>query len=230
MVNYKSKYGAEEETKMFFQKVYGWMFFALIISASAAYLVANSETLISLIFGYRLIFYGLLILELVFVIALSGWIKRMSAATATLLFLLYSVTTGLTLSVIFLIYTSASIALVFAITAGMFGIMSIYGFVTKKDLTTLGQILVMALIGIILASVVNLFLNNGALDFIVSIIGVVIFTGLTAYDVQKIKNHNILGNHGTDEDKKEAIIGALALYLDLINMFLSLLRLFGKKR
>ena len=164
------------------------------------------------------------------VIVLAGFVKKVSANTATLLFILYSFVTGLTLSVIFLVYTINSINLVFFITAGMFGIMSFLGYTTKTDLTKFGPILLMGLLGIIIAGFLNFIFKNSMLDFIITIIGVIIFTALTAYDVQRIKKTNILGNEGTDEDKKEAIIGALTLYLDFINLFLKLLRLTGKRR
>jgi FtsH-binding integral membrane protein len=145
-------------------------------------------------------------------------------------FIIYSIVSGLTLSVIFLVYTIASIIATFFITAGVFGAMSAYGYFTKRDLTTMGNLLIMALLGLIIASVVNLFYFNSLLDWVITYAGVVIFVGLTAYDTQKIKNGNIIGNAGTDEDKKEAIMGALTLYLDFINLFLKLLRIFGKKK
>ncbi len=219
-----------EETAAFFQKVYGWMCFALLLSALAAYLVVSSEALFNIILGTPYLIFILIILELVVVVWISGWIQKMSATLAKVLFILYALLTGITLSVIFLVYTIESISLTFLATAGMFGIMSFYGFVTKRDLTNWGAVLFMGLIGIILASVVNLFLGNSNLDIAISIIGVIIFTGLTAYDVQKIKEHNIIGNDGTDEDTKESILGALRLYLDFINLFLQLLKFMGKRR
>ena len=219
-----------DETRNFFQKVYAWMSFALLISGATAFYVASSEQMIRAIFGNPILFFGLIILQLALVIGLVFLVKKISASLATFMFIFYSFITGLTLSVIFLIYTLASITQVFFITAGMFAAMSVYGFTTKKDLTGLGQMLIMALIGLIIASIVNIFWQNSMFDFILSVIGVLIFTGLTAYDTQKIKKNNIIGNDGTDEDRKEAIMGALTLYLDFINLFLHLLRLLGKRR
>lgn len=225
-LNYKE----EQETQRFFTKVFSWMFLGLLISGITAYYVAVTPILIQFIFSSPIIFIGLLIFELILVIVLAGFVKKVSANTATLLFILYSFVTGLTLSVIFLVYTINSINLVFFITAGMFGIMSFLGYTTKTDLTKFGPILLMGLLGIIIAGFLNFIFKNSMLDFIITIIGVIIFTALTAYDVQRIKKTNILGNEGTDEDKKEAIIGALTLYLDFINLFLKLLRLTGKRR
>lgn len=219
-----------EETKRFFQKVYAWMFLGLIISGVTAFWVASDESLYKIILFNKIIFFSLLIGELLLVMSLVWLVKRISANLAILMFAIYCFVTGLTLSVIFLVYTIESIGQVFFITAGMFGIMSVYGYFTKKDLTTMGQLALMGLIGIIIAGVINIFMKNSMLDFIISCIGVVIFVALTAYDTQKIKKTNIIGNEGTDEDMKESIMGALTLYLDFINLFLKLLRLFGKRR
>jgi uncharacterized protein len=158
-------------------------------------------------------------------------IQKMSAMTATIVFVLYSILNGVTLSAIFFVFTADSISNVFFITAGTFAAMSAYGYFTKKDLTKLGSILIMALIGLIIASVVNIFLNSEMLYWISSYVGVLIFVGLIAYDTQKLKKLNVVvGNEGTDDDKKEAIVGALTLYLDFINLFLFLLRIFGRRR
>lgn len=221
---------AVEETRKFFQKVYAWMFAGLAVSGITAYVVALNPSFYEAILSNKFIFYSLLIGELAMVLGLVVLIRKISANTAIFLYFLYCFTTGLTLSVIFLIYTFSSIGMVFFITAGMFGVMSTYGYITKKDLTEIGQVLMMGLFGIIIASLVNLFYGNPRLDYIISIIGVIIFTGLTAYDTQKIRNTNILGNEGTPEDLKESIMGALTLYLDFINLFLKLLRLFGRRR
>lgn len=218
------------ETKTFFQKVYAWMFVGLIISGVTAYIVAVNPSVYETILFNKPIFYSLLIGTVIMVLGLVALIRKISAGLATFLFLLYCFTTGLTLSVIFLVFTIESIGMVFFITAGMFGIMSIYGYVTKRDLTEIGQVLIMGLFGIVIASVVNLFYSNPAIDYAVSIIGVIVFTGLTAYDTQKIKKTNIIGNKGTPEDFKESIMGALTLYLDFVNLFLDLLHLFGKRR
>lgn len=219
-----------EETRRFFQKVYGWMFLGLIISGITAYWVASDPSLYKFILLNEGIFYSLLIGELALVFGLVWLMKRISANIAIFMFLLYCFMTGLTLSVIFLVFTIESIGLAFFITACMFGVMSIYGYFTKTDLTQIGQVLIMGLFGIIIAGLVNLFLRNTLIDYIVSFIGVIIFTGLTAYDTQKIKKINIIGNEGTPEDTKESIMGALELYLDFVNLFLSLLRLLGKRR
>ncbi len=218
------------ETKRFFVKVYSWMSMALVITGLMAYKTTTTPELIRFIFGERFVFFGLLILELVLVGVLVGAVRKMSAMTATIVFILYSLLNGLTLSCIFLVFTTDSIAMVFFITAGTFAAMSAYGFFTKKDLTAIGNILVMALFGLIIASVVNLFMKSEMLYWIVSYVGVLIFVGLIAYDTQKLKKLNIIGIEGTEENKKEAIIGALTLYLDFINLFLFLLRIFGKRR
>jgi FtsH-binding integral membrane protein len=218
------------ESQRFMTKVYGWMTLALVVTGTVALYTASSQFLIETIFSSRLTFYGLIIAEFIMVAALAGWVSRMSASTATLVFVLYSALNGLTMSAIFLVFTAESIASTFFITAGTFGAMSLYGYTTKQDLTRLGSLLFMALIGLLIASLVNMFMRSTMLYWITTFAGVLIFTGLTAYDTQKIKNMNIIGNEGTDEDRKEAIMGALTLYLDFINLFLYLLRIFGKRK
>ena len=220
----------QAESQRFMVRVYGWMSAALMITGFVSLLTVSSDTLINLVIGNRITFYGLLILELVVVFSLGRWINSMSAMTATLAFIFYSVLNGLTLSVIFLIYTTGSIASTFFITAGTFAVMSIYGYTTKSDLSKWGNLLFMGLIGVIIASIANFFLNSEMLYWITTYIGVLIFVGLTAYDTQKVKNMNIIGNEGTEEDSKEAIMGALTLYLDFINLFLYLLRIFGRRK
>lgn len=219
-----------EETRRFFQKVYAWMFLGLIISGITAYWIASDPSLYEPILFNNIAFFSLIILELVLVFNLVVFIKELSANLAFLLFLFYCFVSGLTLSVIFLVYSFDSIGLTFLISAGMFGIMSVYGYFTKTDLTKMGQVLIMGLLGIILASLINLFYGNTLADYIISFIGVIVFTGLTAYDTQKIRKTNIIGNEGTQEDIKESIIGALNLYLDFVNLFLELLRFFGKRK
>ncbi|MDX8574409.1 Bax inhibitor-1/YccA family protein [Elizabethkingia meningoseptica] len=211
-------------------KVYGWMSLALVVTGVIAYLVAGSETLISAIIANKLLFYGLIFAELGLVLWLSARIAKMSTTTAIAAFMGYAVLNGLTLSLIFLIYTFSSIALTFFVTAGTFAVMSIYGYVTKSDLTKIGKILMMLLVGIIIASVVNLFLKSPMIYWITTYIGVAVFVGLIAYDTQKIKNYFL--EVGGDESLigKMAIMGALTLYLDFINLFLFLLRLFGGGR
>lgn len=220
----------QREQARFITKVFGWMSVALAVTGAMAMYTATSETLLSFVFGSKITFFGLIILELVLVGFLSARIRRMNATTATAIFIGYSLLNGLTLSSIFLLYTSSSIASTFFITAGTFAVFALVGYTTKSDLTRLGSLLFMAVIGIIIASVVNIFLGSSQLDYIISFVGVLVFTGLVAYDTQKIKEMNIIGNEGTEEDRKEAIMGALTLYLDFINLFIFLLRLFGDRK
>jgi FtsH-binding integral membrane protein len=220
----------QAETQRYMVKVYGWMCLALFVTGAMAMYTATSETLINFIFGSRFTFFGLIILQFVAVGSLAGMVHRMSASTATMIFIGYSLLNGLTLSAIFFVYTSESIASTFFITAGTFGAMSIYGYTTKSDLSKWGNLLFMGLVGLVIASIANLFMQNTVLYWITTYIGVIIFVGLTAYDTQKIKNSNVIGNEGTEDDSKEAIMGALTLYLDFINLFLYLLRIFGKRK
>lgn len=219
-----------EETQRYMVKVYGWMSLALIVTGFVAMYTAASESLVEVIFGNRVTFYVLIILQLVAVGMLAGLINRISSLLATIIFIGYSALNGLTLSVIFLVFTAESIASTFFITAGTFGVMSIYGYTTKSDLSKWGNLLFMGLIGLIIASIANFFMESTMLYWITTYVGVLIFVGLTAYDTQKIKNANVLGNEGTEEDSKEAIMGALTLYLDFINLFLYLLRIFGRRK
>ena len=218
------------EQQRFMVRVYNWMTAGLAVTGVLAFYVSNSETMLNIIHGNPIVPIVLIVAQLGLVIYLSGWIQKMSASQATGLFMLYAGLTGLTFSFIFLAYTTSSITSTFLVTAGTFAAMSFYGYTTKKDLTSWGSFLFMGLIGIIIASLVNLFLQNEAMHWIITYAGVLIFVGLTAYDTQKIKNMNILGNEGTDEDTKEAVIGALTLYLDFINLFLMLLRIMGDRR
>jgi len=218
------------EQANFMSKVYSWMTGALIITGLVAYYVASSPELINLIVGNKILFFGLIIAEIACVGYISARINKITAQTATGLFVGYSVLNGLTLSMIFLIYTASSIATTFFIAAGTFGIMSFYGYYTKRDLTSIGNLAFMALIGLIIASVVNMFLQSEMMYWITTYAGILIFVALIAYDTQKIKEMNIIGNEGTEEDKKEAILGALSLYLDFINLFLYLLRIFGDRK
>ncbi len=218
------------EQRGFIMKVYGWMTFALAITALVASYVAGTPNLWKAIVGNQILFLGLILAELGLVIGLSAWVQKMSAAMATGAFIVYSALNGLTFSVIFVAYTAGSLGATFFVTAGTFGITAAYGYVTKSDLTSVGNIAFMGLIGVILASLVNFWMKSTALYWITTYIGIFVFVGLTAYDMQKIKRMNIIGNEGTDEDRKEAIMGALALYLDFINLFLLLLRIFGRRR
>jgi FtsH-binding integral membrane protein len=221
---------AEIESRSFIQKVYGWMSVGLTVTGACALYMASDPRMIMALVQNKVLFYGLMIAELGLVVYLSGWVKTMELGTARFAFMFYSALSGVTLSVIFLVYTRNSIATTFFLTAGMFGAMSAYGYATKTDLTSMGNFCMMGLFGIILASVVNWWVQSAAVQWAVSYLGILIFVGLTAYDTQKIKAMNIIGNAGTDEDGKEAIAGALTLYLDFINLFLSLLRATGSRR
>jgi len=213
----------------YMSKVYGWMAGALGISAAVAWWAANSPAFIQMISQTPAIMYGLIIGELILVISLVALLKRMSLGMAIFAFLGYAVLTGLTLSTIFMIYTAASIAKTFIVTAGVFGAMSIYGYTTKKDLSSWGSFLIMSLIGLVIASLVNMFLNSHMIEWITTYAGIIIFTGLTAWDTQKLKYFGAMGAEG-DSLSKMAILGALTLYLDFINLFLHLLRVFGNRR
>lgn len=206
------------------------MFFGLVITGAIAYYVSTNTWVFGLIVGNMAVFLGLIALELLCVIGLSWLAKKVNSTEAAILFIIYSALNGLTFSVIFLVYQISSIASVFIITAGMFGIISLYGYITKRDLTTAGNMALMGLLGIILASIVNLFFYSNTSSLIIAYAGVLIFTVLTAYDTQKIKNLNAIVEIGTEIEKKEAIIGALVLYLDFVNLFLKLLRILGKRR
>jgi uncharacterized protein len=208
------------------RKVYAWMGAGLAITAFMALVTLSSPAIFNAVLGNKLIFYGLIIGELALVFTLSGAINRLSAAAATLIFIAYATLNGITLSVVFLAYTANSITSTFVITSGMFGAMSIYGSMTKRDLTSWGSFLFMGLIGVVIASVVNIFVGSSTVSWVVSGIGVILFTGLTAYDTWKIKGMAAQGTEG----RKPAIIGALTLYLDFINLFLMLLRFTGNRR
>lgn len=212
------------------RKVYLWMTMALAISGLTAYYAAGSYAFMSALTANRFTIIMLFVIEFGLVIGLSAAIDRLSALTATIMFLIYSVVNGATLSVIFLAYDMGSIANVFFITAGTFASMALFGTVTKKDLSKLGSYLYMALFGLIIAGVVNMFLHSARFDYIVSIVGVLVFTGLTAYDVQKVRA--MIFTAGDDEElsNKVAVIGALTLYLDFVNFFLYMLRLGGNRK
>jgi len=214
-----------------FRNVYLWMTLALVITALTSLVVANSPSLITPIITTKYLFYGLLIGELALVWILSANINKLSFNTATLMFVVYSILNGVTLSIIFFVYTSSSIFLTFFVTAATFGAMALYGTITKKDLSSWGNILFMALIGLIIASVANWFLKSSMMYWIITYAGILIFVGLTAYDAQKIKNQlNMYGNEVNDTTQKIALMGALSLYLDFINLFLYLLRLLGNRK
>lgn len=215
-------------TNTLVRSVYMWMCTALLLTGATASLVAGSETLINFILGSKIVFYGLLIAELALVWVVSSKVTQLSLPTLSGLFMLYSVLTGMTFSIYFLVFTTESIASTFFITAGTFAVMSIYGYVTKSDLTKIGNLCFMALIGLIIASVVNIFLKSEMMYWIVTYVGVLIFIGLIAYDTQKIKAPATADNN--EFTQKLAICGALALYLDFINLFIMLLRIFGQRK
>jgi len=216
----------------FVRSVYNWMGVGLALTGLMAFYVSTSDKMMHLIFDNSLIFFGLIIAELALVFSISGMVKKMTAGTATLLFVIYSLLNGVTLSFIFLVYARASIVSTFFICSATFLACSIYGWTTKKDLTSLGGFLLMGLIGIIIASVVNMFIRSSAMSIVVSYIGVIVFVGLTAYDTQRLKNMALTQPAGLDGAvlRKGAILGALSLYLDFINLFLMLLRIFGGNR
>ena len=212
------------------KNVYCWMALALVVTGLSSWYVANSEAALRFVFSGKT-FVILLIAEFALVAIVSARINKMSFTTAGLLFVVYSILNGVTMSYIFIIYTAGSIASTFFITAGTFGAMALVGHFTKKDLSSIGQILFMALIGIIIASIVNIFMKSDMMGYIISYIGVAIFVGLTAYDSQKIKRQII--EHGTeinDSTMKIALMGALSLYLDSINLFLYILRILGNRK
>ncbi len=219
------------QVNAFIRSVYNWMAIGLALTGFVAFYVANDESLIRLIFGNRLIFFGLIIGELALVFTISARVHKMQSSTATALFVLYAALNGVTLSAIFLIYTRSSIATTFFICAATFVACSVYGWTTKRDLTSLGGFMAMGLIGIIIASVVNMFLRSSGMHMIISYIGVLVFVGLTAYDTQKLKSMALTQPIGLDAGvaRKGAILGALSLYLDFINLFLMLLRILGSR-
>lgn len=210
------------------RQVFTKMFLAMVITALSAYMVLSVEPLMVFLFSNPLIYWGLLIGEIVMVISLSAAINKLSNVGATLLFYAYSILNGLTISCIAMVYTSASIALTFAITAGVFAVMVIYGYVTKNDLTKFGSFMTMALFGLVICIIVNMFMQSNTMEWIISFAGVAIFIGLTAWDVQKIKRMAAYSDYSNAG--KLATIGALSLYLDFVNLFLYLLRFFGNSR
>ena len=222
---YTARASADVEQR-FMASVYRWMALGLFVTAGVALGVASSEAAIRFIFGNRFVFWGLILAELGLVFAISGAVSRLSAAASGALFLAYSAINGATLSVVFLVYTGGSVASAFAVTGGTFAAMSVYGTVTKKDLSSWGSFLFMGLVGVIIAGIVNIFIQSSLIGFVISCASVVIFTGLTAYDTQKLRAIAAAGG-GTGA---MAVSGALALYLDFINLFLALLRLFGNRR
>lgn len=223
------QWDVSEAFPVLMRKVYVWMTLALAITGFTAYGVATSPGILQAIYTNQILFWGLVIAEFALVIGVSAAINRLSLTTATLMFILYSVINGALLSYIFLAYTASSVATVFFITAGTFGAMALIGYTTKADLSSMGKILFMALIGLIIATIVNVFVKSDGLTMILSYVGVLIFVGLTAYDTQKIKQMLMQAPDASEGAQKMALLGALTLYLDFINLFIYLLRIFGKR-
>ena len=212
------------------RKVYTWMTLALVITGITAWVVAHSPAILQMIMTNKILFLGLLFGELILVWSVSAAINRLSLTTATLLFVLYSVLNGVTMSFIFLAYTYESVTNVFLITAGTFAAMAFFGYFTKTDLSSIGRILFMALIGLIIATIVNIFVKSSGFGMILNYLGVLIFVGLTAWDTQKIKQMLSMAEDTGETAQKVALMGALSLYLDFINLFIHLLRIMGNNR
>jgi FtsH-binding integral membrane protein len=220
---------AVERVNAFLRGVYGWMAAGLAITAVTGWIIGSSPVLVRAVVTNRLLFWGLMLAQLGIVFGLSARVQSLASGTAAMLFVVYSMLTGVTFSVILLAFTGESIATTFVVTAGMFGALAFYGSTTRRDLTGFGSFLFMGLIGLVLASIVGLFWQNDALQFVLSFIGVIVFTGLTAYDAQRLKAMALAGPGGGQTGAYE-IVGALALYLDFINLFLFLLRFTGSRR
>jgi FtsH-binding integral membrane protein len=219
-----------ETQRNFILRVYGWMTFGLFITAAAALFTWAIPGVMKALVTNRILFFGLIIGELVMVMVLSAAINRFSPVVAGLIFTGYAILNGVTLSILMLVYTSTSIALTFGITACTFGIMTLYGYTTQYDLTKIGSLLTMALFGLVIASVANLFFSSSPLYWIITYVGVLIFIGLIAYDTQKLKRMSLQVGEDGQVMQKASIMGALALYLDFINLFLLLLRILGRRR
>jgi FtsH-binding integral membrane protein len=221
-------WSADERVTAFLRGVYGWMGVGLAVTAATAWLIANSPAAVTLVATNRVLLWGLLIAQLGIVVALSARVDRMAASTASLLFLAYAALTGVTLSFVLVAYTGESVATTFIVTAGMFGAMAAYGTTTRRSLAGFGQFLFMGLIGIVLASIVGMFWHSDGLQFVISFIGVIVFTGLAAYDAQRLRDMALATSAG--QISSHTIVGALALYLDFVNLFLMLLRFTGNRR
>ena len=220
---------ATADTQGFLAKVFGWMFLGLLITGLVAAAIGSSDTLLTDITESPWIMIGLIVVQIGLVITISAAIERLSPAVALGLFFLYAASVGVIFALIFELYTTQSIFTTFLITAAMFGAVGAWGYLTKRDLSTMGTVLLMALVGLILATIVNVFVASEALYWVTTYAGVAIFAGLTAYDMQKIKGYAKAGLEG-DAEQRASILGALALYLDFINLFLFLLRIFGRSR
>lgn len=231
--NARTAQAKEAESARFMSRVYAWMTAGVCISGGVAYYIGQNVDIAVSIATNRPLFWTLFIAQLGAVIFLSAAIKKVNSITAASIYLAYAALTGVTLSVIFLVYTQESIGTVFGLTAFSFAGLSSFGYVTKRDLGPIGSFCTMGLFGMIGYGLLSMFfpdMMTGVADRVYSVVGIIVFSGLTAYDTQKIKEFNVIGNEGSDEDRKEAVFGALTLYLDFVNLFLSLLRLFGKKK
>ena len=232
-LNYQPAVTREEQVSAAFpalmRKVYLWMTLALVITGFTAYIVATSPALLNIVYSSQAVIWILFGVELALVIGITAAINKLSLPVATLLFVLYSVVNGVVFSSIFMQFSMSTISTVFFITAGTFGAMSVFRYTTKTDLTSWGKLLMMALVGLIIATVVNIFMKSSGLDVIISYVGVLIFVGLTAYDTQKIKEMCIQAPDAGEVMQKYALLGALSLYLDFINLFIYLLRIFGRR-
>ena len=222
---------SKSDTNILMNSVYQWMMVGLLISGLSAFMVTHSTFLLHLLFENPYAIWVLFFIEIGLVIAISAGINKMDVSTARVLFVLFSIVDGMTLASIFLVYTEASIVTTFFIAAMTFGVMSLYGYFTDSDLSAWGGILFAGLIGVIIALVVNFFLQSPAFEWWISIIGVIVFVGLTAYDTQKIKQMGAaMANDDAQSLSRVAIVGALALYLDFINLFVMMLEFFGNQR
>ena len=222
--------GEQASVSSFLSRVFLWMAAGLVVSTLGSFWLLSQPQLLTAIVKNQWIFFGLAIVEIGLVVWLSAAVMSMSAGLATLLFLVYSFLNGVTLSPLFLVYTGGSIATTFAVTAGTFFFFALYGLTTKRDLTAMGSLMAMGLIGVILASVVNIFLKSSGLNWAITFIAIAVFMGLIAWDTQKLKAMHAMGHENPELEKKMIILGALALYLDFINLFIQLLRIFGKRR
>jgi len=220
--------GADARVSAFLRSVYGWMFLGLGITAVVATVVASSPSVVNALVANRLLFFGLIAAQLGLVFYLSSRVATLAPATAAALFIAYSALTGVTLSLVLLAYTGASVATAFFVSAGMFGALAVYGTVTQRSLAGWGSFLFMGLVGVVLASIVGMFWQNDTMQFVISVVGVIVFTGLTAYDSQRLKAMALQLSDG--QVGSYAISGALSLYLNFINLFLSMLRLMGNRR
>lgn len=225
-----SNYSPTQSVSSFMYKVYGWMSTGLALSAVTAYGVYANQNIFAAVVGNKFVFFAILFAQIAIALLFSFRIRTLSYASALALFCTYAVLLGVTLSVIFAVYQLTSITAVFGITTGMFGVFAVYGYFTKADLTSIGNLMLMALFGLIISSLVNMFLQNSTMDYVISFIGVLIFCGLTAYDTQKIKEMGQSMMYHGESESKIALLGAFTLYLDFVNLFLYLLRFLGKRK